>query len=317
MAAGLALRAPGSLAPLFAGCALAGLGIGLANVLLPVMVKRDFPASAGRMIGLYTMMLCLGAAAGTGLSVPLRQALGGWAPALAIWCLPALAAMPLWLPLARQRPVPRSAPTGTGRTLLRRDPLAWQVTGFMGLQSSLAYILFGWMPALLQGRGLDPLEAGFVASLVTLGQAPGALVVATLAARGRDQRGWIAAVLLVSVATFLLAAFGPEPVLYPSALVLGLALGGCFGLGLTVIVLRAPEAATAGSLSAMAQGIGYALAALGPLGFGLAHDWSGAWTAPAALFTTIAGLALACGLGAGRARHVGRRRVSAPTRAIS
>ncbi len=307
VAVGLALRAPGNLPLLFAGCALAGLGIGLANVLLPVMVKRDFPGSAGWMTGLYTMMLCLGAAAGVGFSVPLREVLGGWAPALAIWCLPALAAMPLWLPLTRRRPPPRPPGLTAGRTPLRRDPLAWQVTGFMGLQSSLAYILFGWLPAVLQGRGLSPLEAGFVASVATLGQAPGALIVATLAARLRDQRGWIVGVLLVIVASFGLAAFGPDGLLIPVSVTLGLALGGCFGLGLTVIVLRAPDATTAGSLSAMAQGLGYTLAALGPLGFGLAHEGSGAWVVPVALFAGIAALALACGLGAGRARHVGLR----------
>ena len=46
IALGLVLRFPGQLGLLFAGCAFAGLGIGLANVLLPVMVKRDYPASA-------------------------------------------------------------------------------------------------------------------------------------------------------------------------------------------------------------------------------------------------------------------------------
>ncbi|MGX5777730.1 MFS transporter [Methylorubrum zatmanii] len=308
VALGLALRAPGSLPPLFAGCALAGLGIGLANVLLPVMVKRDYPASAGRMTGLYTMTLCLGAAAGTGLSVPLREALGGWGPALALWCLPAFAAMPVWLLLARR---PSHQPAGAraaGRPVrLHRDPLAWQVTGFMGLQSSLAYIMFGWLPAVLEGRGLNPLEAGFTASVMILGQAPGALIVATLAARGHDQRGWIAATLAVIVATFLIAAFGPDVTLIPASIALGLALGGIFGLGLTVIVLRAPEAVTAGSLSAMAQGIGYSLAALGPLGFGLAHEASGGWVLPSILFIALAASSLACGLGAGRARHVGPR----------
>jgi CP family cyanate transporter-like MFS transporter len=37
---------------------------------------------------------------------------------------------------------------------LLRDPLAWQVTLYMGLQSSLAYIVFGWLPSILIGRGL-------------------------------------------------------------------------------------------------------------------------------------------------------------------
>ena len=40
-----------------------------------------------------------------------------------------------------------------------RDRLAWQVTLFMGLQSSLAYCVFGWLPSILQERGITPLEA--------------------------------------------------------------------------------------------------------------------------------------------------------------
>lgn len=301
LAAGLTLRGLGGLGPLFAGTALAAIGIGLDNVLLPALVKRDFAGSSGLMTGLYTMTLCLGAAAGAGAAVPVEHTLGGgWPSALAIWAFPALIAGLFWIPFAR-RPSARAAPSA-GRLL--RNPLAWWVTGFMGLQSSLAYILFGWLPLLLQGRGLSPLDAGLFASLTTLIQAPGALLVATLAARARDQRAWIVAIPGLTAAAFLILAFGAESLRIPAACALGFGIGGCFGLGLTLIVLRAADAASAAGLSAMAQGIGYAGACLGPLAFGLAHEATGSWRVPGVLFVGIATAAILIGLAAGRDRKV-------------
>ena len=306
IAVGLALRGIDGLVPLFLGTAVAAVGIGLANVLLPALVKRDFPRGGGVMTGLYTAMLCLGAAAGAGLTVPVEAALGrGWPAALAVWAVPAALAAGIWAPLSRRAPAPPAA-TGPASRLLR-DPLAWCVTGFMGLQSSLAYVLFGWLPALLQSRGLSALDAGLIASVTTLHQAPGALIVATLAARRRDQQGWIVAVLLATLAAFLALAFGPDALRIPASGLLGLGIGGCFGLALTLIVLRAPDAASAAGLSAMAQGVGYALASLGPLGFGLAHEATDGWVLPAALFAVIALAALVPGLGAARPGMVGRR----------
>ena len=157
---------------------------------------------------------------------------------------------------------------------------------------------------LLQGRGLTPLDAGLYASLTTLVQAPGALLIAMLAARGRDQRAWIVVVPGFTAAAFLVLAFGADGLRIPSACALGFGVGGCFGLGLTLIVLRAADAASAAGLSAMAQGIGYTGACLGPLVFGLAHEATGSWGGPGAMFVGIALVAILIGLAAGRDRKV-------------
>lgn len=301
LAAGLTLRGLGGLGPLFAGTALAAIGIGLDNVLLPALVKRGFAGNSGLMTGLYTMTLCLGAAAGAGAAIPVEHALGGgWPSALAVWSLPALVGAFAWIPFARG--TASTAAPSIGRLL--RNPLAWWVTGFMGLQSSLAYILFGWLPLLLQGRGLTPLDAGLYASLTTLVQAPGALLVAMLAARARDQRAWIVAIPALTATAFLVLALGADELRIPAACALGFGIGGCFGLGLTLIVLRAADAASAAGLSAMAQGIGYTGASLGPLAFGLAHEATGGWNAPAVLFVGIATAAILIGQAAGRDRKV-------------
>ncbi|MFC6790462.1 CynX/NimT family MFS transporter [Methylobacterium komagatae] len=300
VAIGLALRGFGTLPFLFLGTAIAATGIGFANVLLPALVKRDFPNSGGSMTGLYTMTLCLGAAAGAGAAVPVERALDGWPAALAVWSIPAMLAAIAWWPYAR-RSGPAKPPQ-VGRLL--RNPLAWRVTAFMGLQSSLAYILFGWLPLLLQGRGLDPLHAGLYASLVTLCQAPGALITATLAARARDQRGWIVGIPGITGLAFLVLAFGADGLRIPAACLLGFGVGGCFGLALTLIVLRAADAGTAAGLSAMAQGIGYLFAALGPLAFGLAHEATDDWGVAGLLFFGICVSAILAGLPAGRAKTV-------------
>lgn len=304
VAAGLALRALGGLGPLFVGACIASLGIGLAGVLIPGLVKREFPRQTGVMTGLYTMTLCLGAAAGAGLTVPLQGRLGGsWALALAAWAVPAAVATLAWIPFARPAPAVAPAAGGPGRAVWR-TPLAWQVTGFMGLQSSLAYIMFGWVPLVLQERGLSAVDAGFVAALMSVGQAPAALLVPTLAARLRDQRGAALLIVGLTLSAYLATVFGPLRLVVAATLLLGFGLGGCFGLGLTIIVLRARDAAGAAALSAMAQGVGYTIASLGPLGYGLAHEAGGGWVLPSALFCALSLGAAGFALGAGRDRQV-------------
>ncbi|MGM3151334.1 cyanate transporter, partial [Escherichia coli] len=75
-------------------------------------------------------------------------------------------------------------------------------------------------------------------------------------------------------------------------MLLGFGLGGVFGLGLTIIVLRARDAASAGDLAAMSQSVGYTVAALGPLGFGLLHDFTSGWIASIVFFCAIGVAAL-------------------------
>ncbi|MGH8345940.1 MAG: MFS transporter, partial [Pseudomonas sp.] len=73
LAGGIILRSSFGEIGLFAGSVLAGASIGVIGVLLPGIVKRDFPKQAGTMTGVYTMALCLGAAMAAGATVPLSE----------------------------------------------------------------------------------------------------------------------------------------------------------------------------------------------------------------------------------------------------
>lgn len=70
--------------------------------------------------------------------------------------------------------------------------------------------------------------------------------------------------------------------------VLGLGGGACLVLALAFLGLRAQDAAGAGALSAMAQSIGYLLAAAGPVLFGLLHTLSSGWHVPLLLMCAAA-----------------------------
>ncbi|SPO53494.1 MFS transporter [Pseudomonas sp. JV551A1] len=303
LALGIVVRSSLGATGVFLGSLMAGASIGIIGVLLPGIVKRDFPQHAGTLTGVYTMALCLGAAMAAGATVPLAQHFdGSWALGLGFWAVPALLAMLVWLPQARQgHGLHKVAYRVRG---LWRDPLAWQVTLYMGLQSSLAYIVFGWLPSILIGRGLSPTEAGLVLSGSVIVQLVSSLSAPWLATRGKDQRLAIVLVMLITLAGLFGCLYAPLSGLWGWAVVLGLGQGGTFALALTLIVLRSKDAHVAANLSSMAQGVGYTLASMGPLAVGLVHDLTSGWSAVGWIFAVLGVGAIVFGLGAGRALHV-------------
>ncbi|MCU1754270.1 CynX/NimT family MFS transporter [Pseudomonas helleri] len=300
---GIVLRSCLGEVGLFAGSILAGASIGVIGVLLPGIIKRDFAGHAGTMTGVYTMALCLGAALAAGATVPLSHYLGdSWAMGLGFWALPALLAAIFWLPQVGKR---QGAHNVAYRVQgLLRDPLAWQVTLYMGLQSSLSYIVFGWLPSILIGRGLTPTDAGLVMSGSVIVQLATALTAPWLATRGKDQRLAIVLVMGLTLAGLFGCLYAPMDSLWSWAVVLGLGQGGTFSLALTLIVLRSRDSHVAANLSGMAQGVGYTLASLGPLAVGVVHEVTGGWDALGWIFAVIGLCAIVAGLGAGRALYV-------------
>lgn len=309
LVAGLALRGLGNAVPLFLGTALAGIAIGIIGVLLPGLVKRDFRDHGTLMTGLFTMALCWGAAFAAGVTVPLTHALAAytqdtsWALALAAWALPVAIAALVWWPTIPKRDgaaLPAILPVRG----LWRQALAWQVTLFMGLQSSLAYAVFGWLAPILRDRGLDPALAGWVVSFSVVLQLPAALLTPILAGRARDQRTAVVVVLAGTLAGLLGCFYAPLDGVWVWAALLGIGQGGAFSLALTLIVLRSKDSHVAAQLSSMAQSVGYTVAAFCPLALGALRDLAGGWDGAGPLVALVALAALVAGLGAARKIHI-------------
>jgi len=302
---GTAIRGIGNSASLYIGATLAGAAIATGNVLLPGVVKRDFPKTAAIMTGLYTMALCGGAASAAGFTIPIEHMLGGsWNLALAFWALPAALVLALWLPQAL-RAKHNVAHSGFRVIGLWKDRLAWQVTFFMGLQSSMAYIVFGWLAPILREQGLSGTAAGGLVSFSIMVQVVTCLAIPSIAVRQKSQ-SLLNVVLCLSAALPLIGfLYLPQWSFWLLAIIQGFGQGGLIAAAMMVIVLRSPDSHTAAHLSGMAQCIGYTLASIGPLVVGLIHSATGSFAACGIFFAVLGIGAAINGWGAGRSKHVG------------
>jgi MFS transporter, CP family, cyanate transporter len=327
-AAGQLVRPWSGTAPTFLGLSVLALfGMGLGNVILPVLVKAWFPRWLGRITGFYVTAMVLGTAVPPVLAVPLADAvaagtgsaLTGWRVALATWAafagvaaLPWLltaahprtgagAAPPSLVPSSGQPPVPSSG-NHSGPSIAS-SRTAWGVMLIFGVNSLNSYALFAWLPVRLVDAGLTEATAGTVVALFAVVGVPAALLVPVIAARMRHQFPLVVAFSACWLTGLLGLLLAPAQGTLLWAAITG-AGGAGFPLALTLIGLRTRDPVMAGRLSGFAQGVGYLGAGFGPLAVGALYDLTGTWGAPfAVLLFTVLPLLLGGWL-AGRPRTV-------------
>jgi CP family cyanate transporter-like MFS transporter len=301
MAAGIALRSQGSVAALFGGTVILSLGIAVANVLIPGLIKRDYPHRIEGMTTAYLMAMSLTGAVASGIAAPLSARLpGGWQSSLAVWAVFAALSLLCWLPEVRKAAAPaEEEKPNSGTKPLLRSPLAWQIAVFMGLHSLFYYVLIAWIPAYLDDQGVPPAESGLCLTLFQLLSFAVGFAAPRLLRRARDHRP----LAVVPSTVTALCVFGL--IAAPRWAGLWLAISGCsvgitFILAFALIGMRTADHRQAAALSAMAQSVGYLIAATGPIMFGRLHDLTAGWMVPMAGFLAVTVAQVAMGLGAGR-----------------
>ncbi|MFD5600566.1 CynX/NimT family MFS transporter [Leucobacter sp. NPDC058333] len=315
IAAGIAVRLIPDLTALYAGTVLLGAAIAIANVVMPAVIKHDFSRHVGIMMGLYSTTLFIGAAIASGLTVPLLSAVNGnWRGALALWAVPALVAFVVWLPQLRRSEgrVARSSAAADARarvpfSRVLKDPIAIGVTAWMGIQSIGYYATLTWVPTVFQDAGIDARTAGWLLSFSALPGVVGSLVAPIIARRVRPP--WVLVIIAVVLigAGFLGLAISPVEGAYVWMTLLGLGQGAGISLALSYIVWRSPDAQHTGQLSTMAQGFGYLIAGLGPIGIGAIHAATGEWRVPLGVLIGLLVLQAIAGVVASQERHILQR----------
>ncbi|HOA27696.1 MAG TPA: MFS transporter [Arachnia sp.] len=269
--------------PFLALSALALAGMALANVLMPTLVRLHYPHRVGTATALYSLTLTLGVTMASAATVPIAQQLGGWRAALGVWIAGGLAALVVWAPLllaGARGATAKGARVSLGR--VARTPLGWALAIFFGIQSAQAYSIFGWLPSVYRSAGLSEIDAGYMLGIATgVGILP-AFVVPVLAARLRHPSRLFLTIMAFLVAGYvgLMLAPSSTPWLWAALLALGQA---SFPLILALFGIRARTPGATAALSGFAQSVGYAIAALGPMSFGVLHGATGSWTASISL----------------------------------
>lgn len=300
---GRAMTGSGAVFLVLSTLSLVGGAVG--NVLLPGLVKRYFPDHTGLMVGAYTTALALGQTLGAALAVPLAGLDGpqGWRLGVGLWAAVAAVAVLPWLPLLRGDRPGRDRHLVVPPRRLLRSRLAWALVVFFSMQSIQAYVVVGWFPQFFRDAGMSPGRAGLLVGAISALTIPVSMVVPTLAVRLADQRPLVAVAAACYLAGYCGMLAAPVSLAWVSAVLVGLGLGA-FPLALTMFGLRARTPETTAALSTFSQGLGYLIAAAGPLLVGVLLGATGGWGAPFALLFVVLALMTAAGWYAGRDRYV-------------
>lgn len=304
---GLLIRTVPSVALLFGGTVLVGAGIAVSNVIMPGFIKREAPDQVGPMTAVYSAAISASGAIGAGATIPIMNALDlDWRGALrwpAVMVILGIIILIPWQISARSgRRVQGTARTHHGN--LWRNRVAWYVTGYMGMQSFVFFATTGWLAVYLISKGMSEENAGYMLSLSPLFGVAGSFIAPLLVYKRADQRWlvWVSSAMCAIGLAGLVWFPMTGTILWVS--IFGFGSGMTLSIALTFIGLRTPDSHIAADLSMMAQAVGYSIAALGPIGIGLAHDLFGNWQAAYLLILFSVIVLTFVGLGGGRARLV-------------
>lgn len=314
---------------LLIGTAVIFAGVGMANILLPPLVKKYFADRIGVMMTVYTATMAFSTFVPPLVAVPVADALG-WRFSLGMWAAFALAGVLPWLvmlfrpavpshadapqPSSRVRETASDAPvfTATGpiataptnRRLfarLARIPLVWALALTFATSSTMAYVSFAWLPSIMiDTAGVDAATAGFMLSLWAFIGFPAGLIVPVLVVRFQATRPLFIVGVVGALVGLLGLLFFPRPELLWLWMTLFGLIGLAFPLALVLISIRTRTAESAVLLSSFVQSAGYVLAAIFPLLVGVLHDATGGWTIPIIAVAAVLVLTFPAGIVAGR-----------------
>ena len=264
---------------LFAGSLLSLLGMGIGNVLLPVMVRKYFPNRVGLVSSFYITLTALSATLGSFVAVPVAEAFG-WRFSLGQWAIfSVLAAIPLIALLGNSAPEKRNQPQA-GQKAIWRSPTAWALAGMQGMTSVFGYVSFAWLPLLLiEHNRVSVAEGGLLLSLFAIMGLPTSLLVPILASRFKSSH------TIITLFSGAMGIFGTLGILFGSNQLLWLfviltGLGPTmFPLALTLFNLRSRHRSTVLAVSAFGQGLSYSTATISVFLVGVMREVTGGWEA--------------------------------------
>ncbi|MEW6463108.1 MAG: MFS transporter [Pseudomonadota bacterium] len=269
------------------GSAIAlGAAIAVAGPLLSGFIKRHFAGQMSRVVGWYSLGMAIGGAGGAVLTAPATQLFGdAWHLGLAIWALPALLGVMLWLCLPNQS---GSMEEREGGGLPWRQPRAWLISGFFAIQAGLFYAIATWAVARYHEAGLSMLHSNSLLSFIMLMGLPSSFLLPWLAQRYDARYQLLLACGVITCSCLAMITFLPRVVPELWAVIMGFSLGGSFALSLVLPLYEAGSPLAVSRWTAMMLFTGYGLGCLTPILTGLARDLSGSYQLPFMVLTALA-----------------------------
>ncbi len=289
VAAGTAIRFIPTTPALMGGTILLSVGVGMGNAVVPVAIRTFYPRRATAYMGWFSVGLNVGASMGAAATVPLMQQWGlSWNAAISVWVVVIVLVLVWWLigwGLAKKRDSPmfrreeNSSVAGVGAMF--RNPTLLAITAHMGVQSAMFFAIMTWGPVWFQEAGATDAESGAVIGAYALSAIPGALLGPKLLEFSRWRVILVAYGILFMPAVVVMGffGFGSSTLGWAATLLAGLCSGAHLAMSLALIV-GYPDGTKVAGLSALANGLGFILASIWPVGLGLIAEQLGGWSVP-------------------------------------
>ena len=259
---------------------IGGVGISLASPLLSSFIKKYFPTKSN-VVSYYTAALTVGAVIASAFTVPIYRASGQQLSlALSCWSLITVLALLVWLRLLvvnRQSTIEVSRSKPLHRTKLPlRNKRALLLTSYFGFMAAIFYSMLAWISPIAISYGYSQSNAAVLLSIFVIVQIPISFIVPSLASKLGKYRILLISCSLCEVLGIVLILLGLP--MFPAVVFLGIGAGGLFSLALMLPIVETAASEEAGAWSAMSQGGGYIVGAIGPLLVGYIYDLAGSFT---------------------------------------
>ncbi|BDZ31994.1 MFS transporter [Lactiplantibacillus sp. WILCCON 0030] len=262
---------------LISGTFLVGLAIAGLNITVPTMIAQMNQANPTRLTSDYSLVMTVVAAIGTAVALPLASRIS-WQAVMALFALPAVITWLCTYFLLPQATRPTKTPHPSQHNLLaifKHDRQVQKLALFMGGQSLIFYTLVTWLPTIYQAIGATSTEAGTLFAVFQFIGVPAAALLNIFRSQRQTLR-WLLVGYSLGFACLAWSGIG----WWLSALILGLTCALMFSFALNLIATSSRDTTTITNRSAIAQAIGYLLAAIGPVLIGQLQNLTQSWLIP-------------------------------------
>lgn len=253
-----------------------GIGIAVAQSIMPLAVRESWPSRPVLATGIYTAGINAGGAVAAALALPLAHEFGGWRGSLSAFSIITGGLLAAWLVLTRHHPA-HNPPVEPLPALPWRNVNGWLLVLIFSVVSIMYYGLNAWLPSSLTEHGWSHSSAANVLTVLNGVTVPFTIALAWRGDRYGSRRVWLTVGASCALAGLLGVVLAPAGAWLWAAL-LGAAIGLMFPSMMTLPLDAADRPADVGAMAAMMLLGGYTVAALAPFLLGALRDAAGSFT---------------------------------------
>ena len=256
-----------------------GVAIAVLNYEMPAWVKEYAPNDSGFMTGVYSTLMGLTAALAIAISVPLAELNSlSWQMAMFPWIgLSLVVAIYWWRKMETQTVQKLVKPIHFWRAPAFKDPAAWALVAFFGIESMVFYATATWLPTILlvkefslRGGAFAVSVSGVVGSLI-------GLTFPHFVGKYQDKRVFLVGASLLTAVSFFAISILSGPIVLLWLCLGNIGVSICFPLCLMLAGTKTSTPEATRNMSTMMQSVGYTLAAAGPGLLGWFFEVFGNW----------------------------------------